>query len=204
MGPRIYLYKMTTDNGGAPCVRRGLLSLAICKGVIRRMAEEGSIIFGFGGKEYRERLIYIAVVTDKLDTGQYYWDPKYKNRPDCIYEMRDGAVCLKDGAKYHTESDELVRDVGMKFENANVLLSKDFRYFGKAGTCKYKEKYEVIKAAIEGMGRAYRVNLKESLREQLLKLKSEKWQNRAKKQGEPISSDKSKRCNEGLTKEVCG
>jgi hypothetical protein len=31
---RIYFYKLTADNGGAPCVEDGLLSLAICKPAI--------------------------------------------------------------------------------------------------------------------------------------------------------------------------
>jgi hypothetical protein len=50
--PDIYVYKMVVDNGGAPCVTRKLLSLAICKPKIRKSAERGSLIFGFGGKQY--------------------------------------------------------------------------------------------------------------------------------------------------------
>jgi len=38
---RIYFYKLTTDDGGAPCVQDGLLSLAICKPMIRGTAEVG-------------------------------------------------------------------------------------------------------------------------------------------------------------------
>jgi hypothetical protein len=33
-------YKLTADNGGAPCVRYGLLSLAICKPMIRKTARD--------------------------------------------------------------------------------------------------------------------------------------------------------------------
>ena len=50
--PDIYIYKMVADNGGAPCVAAGLLSLAICKPMIRKSAAKGSLIFGFGGKAY--------------------------------------------------------------------------------------------------------------------------------------------------------
>ena len=67
--PDIFIYKMVTDNGGAPCVFRKLLSLAICKPKIRKSAKKGSLVFGFGGKRYQERLIYIARVTDKLEGG---------------------------------------------------------------------------------------------------------------------------------------
>ena len=33
--PKLYIYKMTTDNGGAPCVRDEKLSLAICMPIVR-------------------------------------------------------------------------------------------------------------------------------------------------------------------------
>jgi hypothetical protein len=36
--PKIYIYKLTSDDGGAPCVRDGILSLAICKPWIRSVA----------------------------------------------------------------------------------------------------------------------------------------------------------------------
>lgn len=32
---RVYIYKLTGDDGGAPCVCDGILSLAICKPAIR-------------------------------------------------------------------------------------------------------------------------------------------------------------------------
>ena len=41
--PRIYFYKLTTDNGGAPCVQDNLLSLAICKPMIRMAAQVGDL-----------------------------------------------------------------------------------------------------------------------------------------------------------------
>jgi len=46
---QIYFYKLTVDDGGAPCAERGLLSLAICKPMIRRTAQKGDLIFGFAG-----------------------------------------------------------------------------------------------------------------------------------------------------------
>jgi hypothetical protein len=36
---------------------------------------------------------------------------------------------------------------------ANVLLRTDFRYFGVQGTDEYKSKYELIRRAVEGLGR---------------------------------------------------
>src|SRR5262249_55834447 len=102
----IFIYKMVADNGGAPCVFRNLLSLAICKPKIRKSAKKGSLIFGFGGKGYKERLIYIARVTDKLEGRAYYQRQKYAGRPDCIYRVVDGRAERKGSARYHAKSDE--------------------------------------------------------------------------------------------------
>ena len=62
-----YFYKLMFDSGGAPCVHRNLLSLAICKPSVRASANVGDWIFGFGAKStIGEKLIYVAEVTDKL------------------------------------------------------------------------------------------------------------------------------------------
>ena len=67
----LYYYKLTVDDGGAPCIRNGLLSLAICKPMIRAKAELDSIIFGFAANSLEETnpLLYIAVVTDIARDG---------------------------------------------------------------------------------------------------------------------------------------
>jgi hypothetical protein len=127
MSTDIYVYKMVVDSGGAPCVWRNVLSLAICKPKIRKSACEGSLIFGFGGKRLRERLIYIAEVTEKPKVGEYYRSAKFQNRPDCIYEDLSGKARRKETAEYHAFTDERKKDVGNKFQNAYVLLSRNFR-----------------------------------------------------------------------------
>ena len=65
MNNDIFMYKLTTDNGGAPCVENELLSLCICKPKIRMSAKVGDWIIGMGGKsvnDLRNRLIYLAKV----------------------------------------------------------------------------------------------------------------------------------------------
>ena len=199
--PRIYVYKMCVDNGGAPCVWRGRLSLAICKGVIRRKAGVGSIIFGFAAKELSrdERLLYIAVVTEKPPIGDYYRNSRYAKRPDCIYKLGEDKKTAerRKTAKYHTESDERKRDVGMEFEGANVLLSDNFRYFGENGNADYKEKYPKIEVVVESLKQGHRVNHCENLRDELLHLKQEIWQKypKRKKLGNPTTSDRRGICN---------
>lgn len=106
-GPRsIYVYKMTSDNGGAPCVHRGLLSLAICKPTIRKAAPIGSLIFGFGGKDLGGRLIYSARVTGKLVDGCYYRAKCFHARPDCIYRDQNGQPIMAQNARYHTSGSQ--------------------------------------------------------------------------------------------------
>ena len=66
--PRFFFYKLVVDDGGAPCVEGGLLSLAICKPMIRSSADENDLIFGFAANSLHpdNRLIYIARITKKL------------------------------------------------------------------------------------------------------------------------------------------
>lgn len=196
MEERLYIYKLVADGGGAPCVWRGLLSLAICKPKIRKNAAKGDIIFGVGGKNYGERLIYIAKVTAKPDRGDYYRKRQYAKRPDCIYRNVEGRAHLKPQARYHNQSDQRRKDVGMRFENAYVLLSRDFRYFGRNGTDDYKRDFPVIAKLVEGLTRGHRVNLSIKLRYALLELKKRVWRkHRRTKIGAPTDADRTRLCN---------
>jgi len=189
---------MVTDNGGAPCVWRGLLSLAICKPMIRKSANEGDLILGFGGKSRfpEEPLIYIAKVTAKPKVGEYYKQPEFENRPDCIYENRNGKAARKESAMYHNQSDEINKDVGEDFGKAHVLLSNDFRYFGNLASDKYKKRFSLVKSLVENLKRGHRVNHSAELCEQLKCLVAETWQEYSQKQlGKPSDSDKCLVCN---------
>jgi hypothetical protein len=96
---RIYFYKLTTDDGGAPCVEDGLLSLAICKPMIRGTAEVGDLILGFAAKSLHadNRLLYVARVTDKAPNGEYYTTAKFARREDCIYERSGNRFLWRQG-----------------------------------------------------------------------------------------------------------
>lgn len=173
---KLFVYKMTVDNGGAPCVYNGFLSLAICKPVIRRSADVGSWIFGFGSKKYQDRLIFIARVTEKLVDADYYTDSRWSGRPDRIYKKKsDGKAALRSTAKFHASGDQLVRDVGFKFENSHVVISNEFRYLGKAGTDTYKLKFPLVGKLVTPLMQGHRVNHGEELRRQLIGLKSAVW-----------------------------
>ena len=109
----VYFYKLTADSGGAPCVQKGLLSLAIPKPMIRSSAGCGDLIFGFAANSLRpsdNRLIYAARITGKLCNGEYYKNRRYAQRGDCIYRFRAGRFMWRKGALYHGPT-ELVHDL---------------------------------------------------------------------------------------------
>jgi len=180
---KFYLYKMTVDNGGAPCIKRSLLSLAICKPVIRRTAEKGDIIIGFAANSlYRDnRLIYIAKVSKKLSAKKYYSQQEYGRRPDCIYFWDGRNFRYRRDAKFHTKED-LAHDLGKppKYHCAQVLLSRTFRYFGCGGPRKFGEKYPQLAAKIKSLAQGHRViKLPDDLRHEIRRFAAKLWKHRS-------------------------
>lgn len=197
----MYFYKLVADSGGAPCVRRGVLSLAICKPMIRKTAGIGDLIFGFTANSLSadNRLIYVARISDKLSGGAYYMSDQYSRREDCIYEFKNGRFARRKGAKHHLGAGDLVHDLGRppNYVRANVLLSTDFRYFGRAGTAEYKSKFPRVKYAVELLGRGHRVHHNRAeLRNQLLAMADWIWCSSTEKViGSPTSASSHRICH---------
>ena len=166
--PKFYLYKMTVDDGGAPCVQDGLLTLAICKPTIRRVAPEGSVIFAFAGncmdsEGYRDNcIVYAAVVSRRVPNCEYYSKRQYAHRQDCIYKRNGSGFALKAKAKFHRGPGDLEHDLGAAPDYPNaVLLSdgvRDFRYFGTKCPVKYKKTFPRLRRLIERLAEGHRVN----------------------------------------------
>ena len=172
---KFYVYKMTVDNGGAPCVENDLLSLAICKPRLRSTCGVGDFVFGFGTNARDNPLIYIAEVTEKLTKGEYYaGNPRYSRRADCIYSKTNDGYVQNDNP-FHDPGD-LEHDLGPKekgFPDTNVLLSTDFRYFGNKAESSYKAKYPKVKELVQSMKQGHRVNHPVGVEEELKRLKEE-------------------------------
>ena len=203
--PKVYFYKLTGDNGGAPCVASKLLTLAICKPMMRRKAEIGDLIFGFAANSLHKdnRLIYVACMTGKLCDGEYYKDSEYAKRSDCIYTFEAGRYFWKNGSVHHC-SEDLEHDLGTypDYPNANVLLSTDFRYFGKAASANYRTEFPLVYQAVRHLGRGHRVWHTLALHAELLRLKDWVWQNNQKmKMGESTGKPSHRRCHRGKS---CG
>lgn len=155
---------MTCDNGGAPCVQNGMLSLGICKQVIRRGADIGDWLIGVGGVALDRRLIYMAEITEVIEDGAYYRDPRFSRRRDQIYQFNDmGELVWRPDAQYHLDGVELLHDVGSPdpagvYPKARVLLSTNFRYLGGDGTAAMLEEFHELNRVLSRLTRGHRVN----------------------------------------------
>ena len=171
----MYIYKLTADSGCAPCVDGELLTLAICKPRIRRGAQAGDLLIGFAGSELSpdNRLIYIARVTAVEDDGGYYDKPTYRDRRDWIYVRRaDGRFEVRAGARCQGTEEDLQHDLGTfpHYEKARVLVSEDFRYFGRSGGLDLRP-YPALRQRLQGVGiRDFQVNHPPELESELRSL----------------------------------
>lgn len=166
-GGKVYLYKLTADDGGAPCVANGILSLAICKPIIRKVAKEGSWIFGFAADALAtthpgNRLIYVAKVTKAVFGPEYYAEGSaYASRGDCIYRWSLVNYQWRVGAKYHLDGQALSHDLGMPqngFDRARVLLSDHYRYFGASGPTLSDHHYDPLRRLLGRLTQGHRVD----------------------------------------------
>jgi hypothetical protein len=188
----IFFYKLTTDDGGAPCIENRMLTLAICKPFIRKASREGDLIFGFAANnlDRENHLIYAARVTEKIPGGVYYKDKVYTDRSDCIYEFKGEAYRWRRNAKYHGPAN-LTHDLGNRkegYDRAIVICSDDFRYFGSSASAVYASKYPRIASAVRRLGQGHRVNHAAELTDQFNSYARVIWrQHRRKICGHPTS-----------------
>jgi hypothetical protein len=169
---RTYLYKLTSDRGGAPCAtppapgEDPLLTLAICKPAIRRTAQSGDRLLGITSHSLAHSdgyplnsVIYAAIVHDGLDARDYFV-PTYTHRPDCIYEFHrlNGTATHTGRSGLHAAPEHLLKDLGRYpfYKNGRILLSHDFRYFG-SGAVKIPARLRLLNHAAEALGQGHRV-----------------------------------------------
>ena len=147
---RTYLYKLTSDRGGAPCAippapnEEPLLTLAICKPAIRRTAQPGDRILGITSHSLANRggyplnaVIYAAIVTEGLEARDYFAPAgPFTHRPDCIYEFHQSNARAHHAgrSRLHSAAPHILKDLGTYplYRNGRILLAHDFRYFGPA------------------------------------------------------------------------
>lgn len=171
---RTYLYKLTSDRGGAPCAppplsgAAPLLSLAICKPAIRRTAKPGDRILGLTSRVLEQRdgypplsVIYAATVTQVLDATAYYaLDSAHSGRPDCIYRYlpEEGTLIHKGESGLHADPRHRRRDLGREgiFENGRILLCDTFTYLG-SGALVLDDRFTRLQHMASALGQGHRV-----------------------------------------------
>jgi hypothetical protein len=181
---RIYVYKCVVDDGGAPCVEDGLLSLTICKPYIRSTVQPGDLVFAFGSNDDtqvpKNRLVYIAQVgTTILRNGEYFRRHEFHRRADCIYEWSSPhELKLKKGARFHITGSGVSSDLGKapSYSKANAFVTDEFRYFGDKGDASWKTNAPNLTMLVEKLGQGHRVTLTAKLEKELLDLRGEVWQ----------------------------
>jgi len=88
---RLFAYIVTHDNGFAPNPHFGFCTLACCKPVIRRIAQEGDYVVGLSRKAEGNRLIYAMEVCEKLTFASYWKDERFEKKkadPDSKNALR--------------------------------------------------------------------------------------------------------------------
>ena len=171
---RTYLYKLTSDRGGAPCAlpsgpeADALLTLAICKPAIRRTAQTGDRILGITSHSLANRegyplcaVIYAAVVEQGIEARDYFSaEGVFQSRPDCIYEFhqQNGRAAHTGRTKLHSAPANLLKDLGTYplYRNGRVLLAREFRYFGVEAVA-IPARLHLLYAAAETLGQGHRV-----------------------------------------------
>lgn len=168
---RTYLYKLTSDRGGAPCAveaAKPFLTLAICKPAIRRTAQPGDRILGISSHSLAASdgyplcsVIYAAVVSEGLEARDYFQaDSPFGMRPDCIYEFhqQNGRAAHAGRSGLHSEEKHLLKDLGTYpfYRNGRILLCRDFRYFGP-GAVPIPARLHLLLQAAETLGQGHRV-----------------------------------------------
>ncbi len=174
MPARTYLYKLTSDRGGAPCAtppaegEAPFLTLAICKPAIRRTAQPGDRILGITSHALANRegyplcaVIYAAVVQEGIEARDYFTaGSPFAARPDCIYEFhqQNGRAAHTGRTNLHRAPANLLKDLGAYpyYRNGRVLLAHDFRYFGSAAV-PLPPRLHLLYTAAEALGQGHRV-----------------------------------------------
>ncbi len=142
----LYLYRLTSDTGLAPCVDNGLLSLAVCKG---GQIRKGKVIHTglrhrIGAQRdgadytcddvyvlgtYHNKFLYLAKITNIILMEEYF-SGMSKGRTDNIYELRNGGLVRNkrlQKEEVHTDPGQNIRDIAGEY----TLLSNDFIYLGR-------------------------------------------------------------------------
>jgi Nucleotide modification associated domain 2 len=187
---RIYYYILRVDDGAAPCVDRGIFTLAICKPAIRRKAVPGDWVLGIAPKAKGWPLTYVAQVRKKI-RGEDYYSVRTPQRRDQIYAYSHGSFKLRH-RKVHNSSN-FPTDIGNSpsYPNAWVLIGSKRKLWYWGRNAKPLSEFGYFPSFIRKLGRltqGHRVNHSEAVRKNLENLLRQVTKRRSGVQGEPRDS----------------
>ena len=123
---RLRRYILKDDNGMAPCVEGGVMTLATCMKDIRKSAEVGDWIAGFMPVPYdRGLLVYAGRIARVLDWGPY--EDEFRGRKDAVYRVHPNSQIERLLDDYHADEKRMKKDL-----SAPVVVFDEnaFWYFG--------------------------------------------------------------------------
>ena len=121
---RIYRYILTHDTGMAPCPENGLISLATCKPVIRRVARADDWVLGFRpGSLARGLVLWAGKVECSMSHAEY--QRTYSKRSDAVYRLAGSGQYERLAPDYHPTQSEMDRDTGSPV----LLFAPEFSYY---------------------------------------------------------------------------
>lgn len=143
---KAFSYVVSRDYGFAPNPFYGVLTLATCKPIIRKMAAIGDFIIGNAGVALGNKLIYMAKVSEVMTFDQYWNDARFERKKpamngslktkygDNVYHHgADGRWIQEDSHHANDDgtvnTDNLNRDTGT---TDHVLICSEFVYLGKS------------------------------------------------------------------------
>lgn len=141
----VYTYIITRDYGFAPNPFHRMCTLATCKPRIRKSAQIGDWVVGFGSAstKWKNKIIYAMLVEKKVSFDTYWNDPVYKckkpvvngslkqNYGDNIYHKVNGIWVQANS--HHSKDDGTTNEYNLKRDTQfdSVLISSTYWYFGK-------------------------------------------------------------------------
>jgi len=106
---RILRYILQHDTSMAPCIDRGLVSLATCKPKIRASAKPGEWVVGFRPSPApRGIVVWAGRVAHNVAVGDY--ERQHRGRSDAVYRAKRGGGFKRLRPDYHPEDDEFRKD----------------------------------------------------------------------------------------------
>jgi hypothetical protein len=174
---RLFSYVIARDYGFAPNPFHGVCTLAVCKPVIRRVAQVGDWIVGTGSvtKGRRDHLVFAMQVSETLLYNEYWSDSRFHaKRPnlrgsikqaygDNIYHRISDDQPWQQEDSHHSLSDGQVnmQNVEADTRTDRVLIAEDFVYLGSSGLV-LPEEFRKSDSVDFRAGRGHRSNYPET------------------------------------------